>query len=520
MSTTPVVPTGGASIGLPIQNIYYPATVDVFYEGGIYFFVDWRNRRFDSDPDFATVTNAAIVYGNALGGALVHIATCPAALTFYLVTVAIILLDGILLEGEGWMTVLRNADATRINVIEILLRTDAQVRDLAIDGNRDNNPDVMPSTVLNGILLDGCTRVQIINVYIYDVVWHALYFLTNGTASYYCRVQGCICNHIQYDGFRSGWDVIESWFLDNLSVGCGNFGCYFSRLFRCSYKGNINVDAGSFGHRFGTAYDCNFVGNYAAKNADDGFYMDGCHSNNFVGNTSNNNGNEDGMAGLLLKDSEYNTIACNNLQGRMWLEGVGWRQLQDYGLLETGTSDHNRIFNNDLRFNDTLPAVIVGVNDELLSIPFQFTEPLNTTFSTTSPTGFSIIAADDTAIACGQISDHIQQIIRIKIWAVALGAPAAAGGQMHLEITFNAGASNAAYNTATKSWGLTNFDSEEADYVANDVVHWVILDGDVGNELQNLAIGDSFEIFAIYEGEVSPDGETNARLRVVEIEYV
>jgi len=110
--------------------------------------------------------------------------------------------------------------------------------------------------------------------------------------------------------------------------------------------------------------------------------------------------------------------------------------------------------------------------------------------------------------------------VRLKIWAVATDAPIGAGGQMHLETTFNAGASNLAYNTANKSWNIVNFDGEEADYIANDVIHWVIEDGDVGNELLNLVAGDSFELFAIHEAGADPDGATSAVFRVLEVEYV
>lgn len=155
-----------------------------------------------------------------------------------------------------------------------------------------------------------------------------------------------------------------------------------------------------------------------------------------------------------------------------------------------------------------------------LSKPFQFTEAIVGTISTTSPTGVDVDANTEQALAWGQIPDEVTQVMRIKIWAVATDAPIGAGGQMHLEITFNAGASNAAYNTANKSWNLANFDSEEADYIANDIVHWSIIDSDVGTELLNLAAGDSFEIFAIHEAGADPDGATDARFRVVEIEYV
>jgi len=111
-------------------------------------------------------------------------------------------------------------------------------------------------------------------------------------------------------------------------------------------------------------------------------------------------------------------------------------------------------------------------------------------------------------------------MMRVKVWAVAKDAPAGGGGNMHCEFTFNAGASNANYATAAKSWNLPNHDSEEADYVADDVVHWVIEDADVGTELSNLAAGDSFGVFAIHEAAIAPDGDTDAKFRIVEIEYV
>ncbi len=151
---------------------------------------------------------------------------------------------------------------------------------------------------------------------------------------------------------------------------------------------------------------------------------------------------------------------------------------------------------------------------------FQFTEAVNGAIVTTSPTGVDVDANTEAALAWGQIPQEAQGVTRIRIWGVATDAPINAGGQMHLEVTFNAGASNAAYNTAAKSWSLTDYDSEEADYVANDVVHWNIDNADVGGELANLAPGDSFEIFAIHEAGADPDGATDCLFRVVEIEYV
>ena len=150
---------------------------------------------------------------------------------------------------------------------------------------------------------------------------------------------------------------------------------------------------------------------------------------------------------------------------------------------------------------------------------FQFTEAINGAIVTASPTGVDVDANTEGAVAWGQIPQEAQGITRIKIWAIATGGPIGGGGQMHVEVTFNAGASNAAYNTAAKSWTLVNFDSVEVDYVADDVVHWNIEDGTVGNELRNLEPGDSFELIVTHEAGAAPDGATECLFRVVEIEY-
>jgi len=111
--------------------------------------------------------------------------------------------------------------------------------------------------------------------------------------------------------------------------------------------------------------------------------------------------------------------------------------------------------------------------------------------------------------------------MQLKVWAVAKDGPAAAGGQMHCEFTFNAGASNATYNTAAKSWNVINKDSVEADYAVDDIVHWILTDADTGDsEVSALTAGDSFEILAKHEAAISPDGDTDAKFRVIEVEYV
>ena len=167
-----------------------------------------------------------------------------------------------------------------------------------------------------------------------------------------------------------------------------------------------------------------------------------------------------------------------------------------------------------------MPFSDLGTDTKLASKPFQFTEVIGGEVVATAPAGVDVDATGEEAILYGQIPAETQQVVRIKIWGVATDAPIGAGGQMHLEVTLNAGASNAAYNTAAKSWNLVNHDGEEADYVADDIVHWIIVDADVGNELLNLAAGDSFELRATWETGADPDGATDCIFRVAEIEYV
>jgi len=197
------------------------------------------------------------------------------------------------------------------------------------------------------------------------------------------------------------------------------------------------------------------------------------------------------------------------------------RDNDGYGINIIGATNVDTLAkDNDLSGNGLGSIIDSGTGTKLATKTFQFTEPIVGTIATTSPTGVDVDTATEGALLWGQIPTEAQQIVRIKVWVVSTGTPINAGGQMHLATTLNAGATNLAYNTATKSWTLADFDGEEADYAANDIVHWLIEDSDVGNELKNLAPGDSFEFFALYNAGADPDGATDAIFRCIEIEYV
>ena len=210
-----------------------------------------------------------------------------------------------------------------------------------------------------------------------------------------------------------------------------------------------------------------------------------------------------------------NDVDDTEIHGNTLVSGNSYSiQIDDATIVRTRIGK-NDMYGTNQCLNDNAP-----LNTILPSKEFQFIKELNGTYNTTSPTGIEISAATHTAILQGHIPQDAQQVVRIRIFAVALGAPVGAGGQMHLEITFNAGTPNAAYNTATKSWNITWHDGLEADYVADDVVTWRVIDANVGNELSNLLPLDKFELLAVYESAADPDGATNAVFGSISIEYV
>jgi len=256
-------------------------------------------------------------------------------------------------------------------------------------------------------------------------------------------------------------------------------------------------------------------GNYVWANTTHGIRVNAADNTRILGNYiwDNSRFGTNTYDGISIEDDADNTTIMNN---------VIRIPRHEYGVdITTADCDGTLVMYNDLRNSGATNMIRdLGTGTILPTGTFQFTEAVNGAIVTTSPTGVDVDATTEAALAWGQLPLEVQQVVRLKIWAVATDAPIGAGGQMHLEVTFNAGASNAAYNEAAKSWNIASFDGEETDYVASDVVHWVIEDGDVGNELANLVAGDSFEIFAIWETGADPDGATDARFRIVEIEYV
>ena len=194
--------------------------------------------------------------------------------------------------------------------------------------------------------------------------------------------------------------------------------------------------------------------------------------------------------------------------------------------ISAATCDRTRVLDNVLYGDGTARINDAGTDTKLATKTFSFIAGgdvegtaiwASLVSATASAKGWSVAGADDWAVALGQLPQELQEIVRTKIWAVALGAPIGTPGQMHLEIIINAGADDLAFNT--EAVALANFDGETTDYVATDVVHWVVDSGD-DVDIGHMVGGMSIEFKVIYETGDDPDGATNAVFRTVEVEYV
>lgn len=193
------------------------------------------------------------------------------------------------------------------------------------------------------------------------------------------------------------------------------------------------------------------------------------------------------------------------------------KQNADYAVEGTG---------NTVKHNTILSIWHDGTDTKFHVLPIQFTAGGDVdgtarwnefTPTTASPKGWKVDDAADFATALGQLPPELQHIVCFKIWAVALGAPVGSPGEMRVSINMNAGAKNLAYTTEPVA--LAAFNGEDTDYVANDVVHWLV-DSTDDADIASMVGGMSLELEVVYNAAVGDDGATNAVFRNVEIHYV
>ena len=432
-------------------------------------------------------------------------------------------------------------DGTDIRVLNCLIETNQQA--ITLEGTAPRvtvecviSGNVINAGALNGINLIGVNRGHIIDDNVISGAAGTGIFVgtTDGPDIIVMNNTVHSCNvgiHVLVDGVSVSGNTTRDNSVQGIFIQATDIIISDNRVYSNSSNGvHITSDSDR----------CVIVGNQIYENGEDGIRVvtgDYCI---ITGNTIMNNGQDGAESGIFLFGGSFNMISSNTISDD---QGA---PTQQNGITLRATADlvENIIVNNTMRGNITFgininagpintvvignrmtgngarPIQDLGTDTILATKTIQFIQGTTFISADGSAKGWEINAEADFAIALGQLPLEVQQVLRIKIWAVALGAPAGAGGQMHLDILFNAGGSLEAWNLAANSWTLANFNGEEADYVNTDVIHWVVEDGDVGNEIRNLLGGDSLEMKVNGGTAAAPDGATNAIFRVMEIEYV
>lgn len=501
---------------------------------------------------------AARDYCTALGGGLVHVHALPAGVTHYDISVRLEWDSYVNLEGEGREnTILRLGNDQQTTMFSIDDEEWISIRHLKLDGNKANNAVAAGNTA--GLEIEDSSHVIVEDVWAYGCARHG--FLTRRTNGLNediwfvrCRAEECTDNGWNMAGVSVGgmincectkasnvgiaihtgcrnvyaidcisWDNTNS---DNIGAGGGNWGFSFEGdtkfcgLVGCKSHSNVASVLGSgadAGNMYAVVLGCMFQ-------EPDGLVWGldkSIISNNLLYMSS-------GTAIELTVDVTYVQVSNNRIVDSDSLNR-GIRAKGDYcsiidnefhdmttGIRLDVGADYNKIQGN--RFFGCIPLDDQGsIGTIFSSKTFQFIQGTTFISADGSAKGWEINAEADMAVALGQLPLEVQQVVRLKIWAVALGAPVGGGGQMHLDIVVQAGVDDAAYTTENIS--LANFDSVTTDYVNNDVVHWS-MDSSDDADIGDLVGGMSVECKINGGTAADPDGATNATFRVVEIEYV
>lgn len=439
---------------------------------------------------------AAMNYVGALGGGRVILENDT-----YWISSALVIPDysGITLQGQNMQTTILRATAGSVhNIIERTAGADIfffTLKDLHLYGGNQitSGNGIHVTTGLNDLTLDH-VRVS----YCYDGIHVDVW----GLKAYHLVAEHNTHNGIYVRGTQN--HLLECYSADN------------------DYDG------------FTIGQDTSLVSCYSYGNGRYGIIMASSGNEVLGGHTYSNYLVEAGTKAEIYVNGDFNRV-----QG-VYIDGAG---VSNYGLRLSAGADDNSITDNVFIdplwfgiYNEGARNLIkeniggtlsdVGTDTKLATKTFQFIAGgdvegtaiwASFVSATASAKGWSVTGADDWAVALSQLPLELQQIVRFKIWAVALGAPIGGGGQMHLEIIMNAGADDLAFTTEPVA--LANFDSVTTDYVNTDVIHWVVDSGDDA-DIGHMVGGMSLEVKVIYETGDDPDGATNAVFRTVEVEYV
>ncbi len=275
------------------------------------------------------------------------------------------------LAGNGiGQTIIKQQDSIQDNVIIASNKTDIQLRDFSIDGNKANN-----ASGDNGIYFDGCSRFTVSNVESYNNKLKGFVVGSDVAASSDGLFLFCEAHDNAQDGIAlasgtanlcSRISVIGGNYHDNTLYGIGLDTPLYTYLQNQNHliMGNICKDNGSYGIEVFGAKGARIIGNHIEGSGNHGidlgstgggtttsFYVNNCIiSNNVVKNQT-----AAGYSNIQMT-AVYNSI----ITGNECIDDQG-TALTAYGIFyNSGTG--NKVFNNNVRGATTSAAEVYGID--------------------------------------------------------------------------------------------------------------------------------------------------------------
>jgi parallel beta-helix repeat protein len=176
----------------------------------------------------------------------------------------------------------------------------------------------------------------------------------------------------------------------------------------------------------------------------------------------------------------------------------------------------NRVKDNILRGNGTLPIQDLGTGTQLETIPIPLIQGTAFISGAGVAWGWEIDLTTEFALGIGWLPWETQQVVRIQIKGVALAAPGA-GNSMRIEITGDGGTFDEGF--ATEPIDVADHPSEEDSFAINDVISWVIDAADEPN-IGDLLGGDRLQLKLLHEDAGGGDIATDVIIDSIQVEIV
>ena len=270
--------------------------------------------------------------------------------------------------------------------------------------------------------------------------------------------------------------------------------------------GNIVVGGGRNGLVASSAGDrISFSNNVVRNPGRTGIYIGGTGSfDDYIISGNLISGAPSGYSGIYLT-GDTNTAS---------IKGNKCTANARYGIeIADANCSDNIVMSNNLKGN-TLGAILDGGTGTILpTIVVPFVNGTLFLSADAAPWGWEIDASAEYAIATGHLPAEVQQVVRWKIWAVALVTEA---DKMRLEIVGRGGSDSEAYTA--ESVDVANKASTSSNFAANDIIYWTLTSTD--DDVDDFVGGDAIMIKVLYEDAGDRDCATDAAFLCVEIEYV